>query len=204
MAVLSEEINEHGTTFDIWERFLFITTMHFSRMRTVRCSSRLLGGGGLPARWRWCVPRGRVCPGGVCLQGGVCPGGVYPLGVCLGGLCPGGCLPARGWCLPSGGVCPGSLPARGDLPRRVSAWEVSAQGCVCLLGGVCLPAGGCILPLCGQTDTCENITFPQLLLRTVKILWERHYMRLSYGVTVCQFFCAGGGGMGELIFSDLH
>ena len=43
------------------------TRMHSSRMRTVHCSSRLLGG---------------------CLPGGVCLGG--------GGVCPGGCLP-RGW-----------------------------------------------------------------------------------------------------------
>ena len=60
---------------------------------------------------------------------------------------------------------------------------VSAQGCVCLPhgGGVCLSGGraagvsacpgGCTIPLpCGQIDTCENITFPQLLLRTVIII----------------------------------
>ena len=72
-------------------RHIFETRMHSSRMRTVRCSSRLLGGGG-----------------------------------------------------------------------EVSASQEE--------GRVCLPAGGCTpLPPCGQTDTCENITFPQLLLRTVKI-----------------------------------
>ena len=55
---------------------------------------------------------------------------------------------------------------------------------VCLPGGVCcLPAGGCLpargavyTSLCEQTDTCENITFTQLLLRTVKMpshfLWS--------------------------------
>ena len=36
-----------------------------------------------------------------------------------------------------------------------------------------LPRGflpvGCTPPPCGQTDTCKNITFPQQLLRTVKI-----------------------------------
>ena len=172
MAVLSEEIHEHETTFDIWERFLFITTMHFSRMRTVRCSSRLLGGGA-----GVCLPGG----GGVYLEGVSAQGGLPARG---GGL-PRGCLPIG--CLPGGslprwvsacqgvvstqwGCLPRESACQGGLPRRVSAWEVSAQGCVCLLGGVCLPAGGCILPLCGQTDTCENITFPQLLLRTVKIL----------------------------------
>ena len=33
--------------------------------------------------------------------------------------------------------------------------------------GRCLPTGG-VHPR-GQTDVCENITFPQLLLRTVNI-----------------------------------
>ena len=41
------------------------TRMHYSRMRTVRCSSRLLGAEG-------CLPRRGVH------QGGVCPGSVYP------------------------------------------------------------------------------------------------------------------------------
>ena len=40
----------------------------------------------------------------------------------------------------------------GGLPRGM-----------CLPGG-CLPEG--VFP-CGQTDRCENITFPQLLSRTV-------------------------------------
>ena len=61
--------------------------------------------------------------------------------VCLWGL------PREGVCL--GGVCPGEC-----LPRG------SAQGC--------LPRG-CTPPPCGQTNTCKNITFLQLLLRTVKI-----------------------------------
>ena len=41
-------------------------------------------------------------------------------------------------------------------------------GGVCPGEGVC-PGGGCTPPPCGQTDTCENIIFPQLLLRTVKM-----------------------------------
>ena len=48
---------------------------------------------------------------------------------------------------------------------------VSAKG-VCSGGfclGGCLPRGVYTSP-CGQTDTCKNITFPQLLLRTVEIL----------------------------------
>ena len=69
------------------------------------------------------------------------------------------------------------------LEEEVSAHQggvclggVSATGCVCLggvcTGGVCLGGscpGGCT-PLCGQTDTFENITFLQLLLRTLKSL----------------------------------
>ena len=41
---------------------------------------------------------------------------------------------------------------------------MSAQG-ECLTGGGCLPEGG-VSPY-GQIDACENIIFPQLLLRTV-------------------------------------
>ena len=102
-------------------------------------------------------------------QGGVCLGGILCRGVSLrgclargkgvsgqgkgvsgqgeGGVWPGGrgCL-ARGLCVCLGGVWPG----------------VSAQGGA--KGGVHLFSS------CGQTDACENITFPQLLLRTVKIL----------------------------------
>ena len=51
--------------------------MHSSRIHTVRCSSRLLGGG-------------------VSARGGVCLGGCLP----RVGVCPGGCLPRR--CLPKG------------------------------------------------------------------------------------------------------
>ena len=43
--------------------------MHSSRMRTVCCSSRLLGVS--------VSARGKCLPGGVSAQGGVCPGGVY-------------------------------------------------------------------------------------------------------------------------------
>ena len=44
---------------------------------------------------------------------------------------------------------------------RMSAWGVSAPR------GVCLE--GCIPPLVDRmTEACENITFPQLLLRTVE------------------------------------
>ena len=83
-----------------------------------------------------------VCLGvsvqGVSVQRGVCPGGVCPGGVCQGGVCPGE------------GVCPGGCLPRGCLPRR---------------GG--LPRGNTPPPVDRMTGSCENITFPQLLLRTV-------------------------------------
>ena len=72
-----------------------------------------------------------------------------------------GCLPRGDVCL--GGVCLGGV----SLPR----------GGVCQVGY--LPSWGCI-PACIGADphlwtefltrACENITFPQLLLRTVKIV----------------------------------
>ena len=48
-----------------------------------------------------------------------------------------------------GGVCPGSVCCGGVCPGGMSA------------------QGGLHPPVDRQTDTCENITFPQLLLRTV-------------------------------------
>ena len=42
----------------------------------------------------------------------------------------------------------------------ISGGGVSAQGRRLPRGG--LP-GGCTHPPCGQTDSCKNITFPQLL-----------------------------------------
>ena len=80
-----------------------------------------------------------------------------------------------------GSLSGGRLP-RGSLPRR----------CVCL-GGHCLPGGGHCLPGLSAwgsgypsiplgrlhplwteflTHACENMTFPQLLLRAVIICWN--------------------------------
>ena len=57
-----------------------------------------------------------------------------------------------------GGVYPGGVsPVGRCLPRGVSAWQ-----------GVYTSSP------CGQTDTCENITFPQLLLRTVITTKYKH------------------------------
>ena len=97
-------------------------------------------------RCRGCLGGG-VSDQGVCLrgfwpEGGVCPRGVCPGGVSAqGGVCPGG------WCLPREGVCLACLPG-GCLPRQT------------------LP------PLWTEflTHACENITFPQLLLRTAIIM----------------------------------
>ena len=75
-------------------RNLCVTRMHSSRMRTVRCSGHLGGGGFLPMG----------CLGGVCL-GGICPVGLFAQeGV-------------SAW----GSVCPGES-VQGCLPRGVSAW----------------------------------------------------------------------------------
>ena len=75
------------------KNLFIITRMHSSRMRTVRSSGRMMGGGG-------------VCPRGVCPSGGV------PRG-CAWGVFPGGCLPG-GVCL--GAVCLRDVCLRGCLP----------------------------------------------------------------------------------------
>ena len=143
-------------------------------MRTVRSSGRLEG----------CLPRRSVSASG-------------------GGVCLGGCLPGGSDC-PERGVCRGVCLPRGCLPRGMCA-----EGCVCPRG--CMSAqggvypGGC-LPQCmlgytppppswteWLTHRCGNITFPQLLLRTVKILvrWNLHFM-VSCGVKNFRSFEASG------------
>ena len=90
--------------------------------------------------WRDCVcPGGCLAKGQWCLPGGVCPDA-------WGGCLPRGCLP--GGCLPRVGVCPWGVVS--DQLHRG--------------GGVCQTP-----PVNRLTDVCENITFPQLLLRTVII-----------------------------------
>ena len=115
-------------------------------------------------------------------QGCFCLGGICLGGICLGYL-PRGCLPGVGLSAQGEGVYPGG----------VSAQVVSAQRWGCLSRGVC--PGGCLPGWCllgvypnmhigrhppglrGRhpmwteflTHTCENITFPQLCLRMVKI-----------------------------------
>ena len=70
--------------------------------------------------------------------------------------------------------CSGHLVGGGCLPRGVSAPVGMPRVCV-FLGG-CLPGGGGVCPgvsadtphLDRMAETCEKITFPQLLLRPVK------------------------------------
>ena len=115
------------TEFCFWVNVMHTcrTRMHSSRMRTVHCSSHLLGG---------CLSRGRVSAGGLCPGGWGClPRGWGCLpgeGVCLGRVSArvsaGGCLPEEGACQ---GVFLGSVSA-GVSRRGLSACEVSVRGCL--------------------------------------------------------------------------
>ena len=80
---------------------------------------------------------------------------------------PVGCVPSAAVAV--SGVCVprGCLPVGGGLPGGVSD----------IGGGVHLP------PVDRMTDTCENITFPQLLLRTVKIC-SCYTLTFKYFVTL--------------------
>ena len=77
---------------------------------------------------------------------------------CSGHLGEGECLPGGSAQvdLPPGGVCPGVC-----VCSRVSAW-------VCVAAGVSA-RGWCTPPVDRMTDTCDNITFLQLLLQMVKM-----------------------------------
>ena len=130
-VVLTDILNNPGAyatgcsicvrSLGIFDFFIYITRVHSSRMRTVRCSSRRPGlsarGGYLPgvsarglsdqgvSARRGCLPSG-------CLPRGCLPGGCLPGGVCPGGCLPSGCLPG-GVC--QGGVCPGRVSAPGGV-----------------------------------------------------------------------------------------
>ena len=89
---------------------------------------------------------------------------------CSGRLRGGGCLP-RG-CLPRGVSAHFNLCPRGCLPRGGVCPGKSVQGCLPGGGGGglprgCLPRRGVRPPVDRQTQACENIPFPQVLLRTV-------------------------------------
>ena len=100
----------------------------------------------------------------------------------LGRMSARGCVSARGGCLNGRvGVCPGwgafqgSVCPAGCLPGMggMSAWGVSAWQ-----GGVHLP------PLWTEflTQTCENITFPQLRLRTVEMPVNLNFVTTNLSV----------------------
>ena len=81
--------------------YLNSTKMHSSRMRTVRCSSRLWGGGGGVCFVHTGIPPGQTTPlGRMCLpkEECVCPGG----GVSAEGGLPGGGGSAQEGCLLGG------------------------------------------------------------------------------------------------------
>ena len=76
---------------------VFNYNKHSSRIRTVRCSGRRVGGRsplkGVVCPKRWSA-QGGVCPGGMSAQGGVGPGGVCPERCLSRGLSAGGGLSA--------------------------------------------------------------------------------------------------------------
>ena len=121
--------------------------MHSSRMRTVRNSGRIWGGGS--------APRGGVCLGGL-LWGVSAAGGVSAPGGGSGCLLGGCLLPVRGvWVsalegvsVPRGCVCSGvcvyyrGCLLLGGLLPGVCSGGCLLQGGVCLLLGVSAPGGG--------------------------------------------------------------
>ena len=69
-----------------------------------------------------CSFQGGLCPSHLSL-GDLCPGDLCPGDLCPGGLCPGGLCPA--------GLCLGESMSKG-----VSAWGVSDQEGICLVGSL--------------------------------------------------------------------
>ena len=130
------------------EKWLIITRMHSSRMRTGRsltvCWSLLPRGGGrclVLGGWMSAPWGGGSAPGGVGLVWvGVCSGGVWSGGVCSQGVCSwgGSALGGLLW----GGVCSGGSAPGGGISQHALRQTP--------------------LPPCGQTDACENITLAQL------------------------------------------
>ena len=62
--------------------------------------------------------------------------------------------------------------------KNTSRMHSSRMRTVCLAGGV--SAQGVYTSPRGQTDTCENIAFPQLLLRTVKFFTKSKVWTLNF------------------------
>ena len=130
--------------------------MRTARVLTVSPSMLCAGGMSAPGGYLvgWGVPGpGRCLLWGVYLvwgctwSGGCLLWGVY---LVLGGVCAGGCL-LWGVSAPGGCLLPGGCTWSGG----VCSWGVV---CVCLLPGGCQ-----VLPPVNRiTDTCKNITLPQL------------------------------------------
>ena len=135
-------------------------------MRTVSSSGRISGDVPGP-RGVYLVPGGVSGPGGCTWSRGylVLGAGVYlVLGVYLvrGGCTRSGGVPAPGGVSPLGG---GGVPG---LEGLLQGGVPGPGGCLLQQGGVPGPGGvylvpggvpGQVLPLCGQTDACKNITF---------------------------------------------
>ena len=86
--------------------------------------------------------------------------------------------------------------ARGVSAQRVSAQEGVCLGIVCPVGvsacGGCLPGGMYTsLPVDRMTDACENITFPQLLLRMVTRMHSSRMRRACFNGHLTQVMCLG-------------
>ena len=138
MLLATSNIACFVSPFPVFQLYIYFEPrMHSSRMRSVRSSDHILGGG-------------VSAPGGVYSRGVSAPGGcLLPVGVSAPGGCllPGGSALGGGVCS-RGGVCPGG----GACSRGV--WYPSMHW------------GRHPQPPCGQTDVCKNITFATSL-RTV-------------------------------------
>ena len=62
----------------------------------------------------------------------------------------------------------------------------------------CMPPSSC-MPPCGQTDACENITFPKLLLRTVKKSSCFHHVPLYMSFPCANPTLAGNDNVGIFV-----
>ena len=204
-----------------WNRSITNTRQHSSRMRTVRCSGHLPGGG----------------KGGGFAQGCVCPGGCIPACTEVDPLPVDRILDTRLWkyylastllrtvtrqhssrmriarlptvCAVVVTIRPLSVSSGGgwvDTPGPVSWGVYIPTPCPLVYPPSCIPNIPLVYPPpgytprtypprpsegtwdqvypptpCRQTDTCENITFPQLLLRAVKankVFWTKDHTSL--------------------------
>ena len=127
---------------------IYLTRMHSSRMRTIRCSDSWRGGGVYPSmHWTGVCVSQHALGRGVCIP--ACTGqGRAGVGVCI---------PA---CTGQGCVCPGGLvcPVGGGVSREVQG-DVCVQG-VCL----CVSQGGVLGGVCPGVCVCPGECLPQCML----------------------------------------